>query len=84
MVPAFSNFKQHVALWIFLCCVKEFKNCYYIKQIPRYFCFRMTHAKFCILIAVLFVCSVSARLAGECAALCNDLRFEVLTMEMCR
>ena len=27
---------------------------------------------------------VSAQLAGECAMLCNDLRFEVLTMDMCR
>ena len=25
-----------------------------------------------------------ARLAGECAMICNDLRTEVLTMEMCR
>jgi len=27
---------------------------------------------------------VAARLAGECAMLCNDLRNEVLTPEMCR
>jgi hypothetical protein len=27
---------------------------------------------------------VGARLAGECAMLCNDLRNEVLTPEMCR
>lgn len=37
-----------------------------------------------VVIAVLAVTSVSARLAGECAALCNDLRFEVLTMAMCK
>lgn len=28
--------------------------------------------------------SVSSRGAGECAMLCNDLRFEVLTLEICR
>lgn len=35
---------------------------------------------------VVMVCHVTieARLAGECVQLCNDLRTEVLTMEMCR
>lgn len=37
----------------------------------------------------LFLCLIVAfgsaqRLAGECAMLCNDLRTEVLTLEMCR
>lgn len=30
------------------------------------------------------VLSDAQRLAGECAGICNDLRTEVLTMEMCR
>ncbi|KAJ1430066.1 hypothetical protein B484DRAFT_449092 [Ochromonadaceae sp. CCMP2298] len=34
--------------------------------------------------ATLLAMSANARGAGECAALCNDLRFEVLTLEMCR
>lgn len=32
----------------------------------------------------ILIMPVSAQLAGECAMLCNDLRFEVLTMDMCR
>lgn len=28
--------------------------------------------------------AVQARLAGECAMLCNDLRLDVLNMEICR
>lgn len=39
---------------------------------------------FFVVVAVLAVSSASARLAGECAAQCNDLRFEVLTMAMCK
>jgi len=35
---------------------------------------------FCIILMM----PISAQLAGECAMLCNDLRFEVLTMDMCR
>lgn len=40
-----------------------------------------------ILSVALFLAQVlvsEGRLAGECAAMCNDLRFEVLTLEMCR
>jgi len=36
------------------------------------------------LYSVIHIMPASAQLAGECATLCNDLRFEVLTMEMCR
>lgn len=39
------------------------------------------------LVCLLFMlgCSfTTGRLAGECATQCNDLRFEVLTLEMCR
>lgn len=40
---------------------------------------------FLFLIAAIVISQASsARLAGECASLCNDLRFEVLTLEMCR
>lgn len=38
----------------------------------------------CILYVSLFVVSSAERGAGECAGLCNDLRFEVLTLEICR
>jgi len=38
-----------------------------------------------ILIVLLGILSYAqSRLAGECAMICNDLRFEVLTLEMCR
>eukprot|EP01038_Epipyxis_sp_PR26KG_P014049 gene14049-18842_t len=38
-----------------------------------------------IVITISIVCFlVESRLAGECAMICNDLRFEVLTLEMCR
>jgi hypothetical protein len=37
------------------------------------------------LFAVNFIGLISAaRMAGECAAMCNDLRTEVLTLAMCR
>ena len=38
-------------------------------------------AVFCALLAVF---GNAQRLAGECAMTCNDLRTEVLTLEMCR
>lgn len=37
-----------------------------------------------VVAAVLFAASANARLAGECATLCNDLRYDVLTMAMCK
>jgi hypothetical protein len=39
----------------------------------------------CILYVSFFIVSYAqSRGAGECAGLCNDLRFEVLTLEICR
>jgi hypothetical protein len=38
-----------------------------------------------VIFCIMMVCVVDgARLAGECATLCNDLRYEVMTLEMCR
>lgn len=40
---------------------------------------------FYILVAINYLALTSAaRLAGECAMMCNDLRTDVLTLEMCR
>ncbi len=33
---------------------------------------------------LLLLVPAESRLAGECAGMCNDLRLEVLTNEMCR
>ena len=40
--------------------------------------------KLLLLIALLVIVPAESRLAGECAGMCNDLRLEVLTNEMCR
>ena len=39
---------------------------------------------YCTFIALLIIANVQSQGAGECAAMCNDMRTEVLTMEMCR
>jgi hypothetical protein len=39
---------------------------------------------FSIICFFLYPQVVISRGAGECAMLCNDLRFEVLTLEICR
>ena len=39
--------------------------------------------KFIVLIAFL-IASSNAQSSGECVIKCNDLRYEVLTLEMCR
>jgi hypothetical protein len=39
---------------------------------------------YCTILVLLCTLNVQSRLAGECAALCNDMRLEVLTMEMCK
>lgn len=45
----------------------------------------MSSIKFVFIATVLCVLSVvNARLAGECAMICNDLRTEVLTLAMCK
>jgi hypothetical protein len=52
--------------------------------LPTTFLAKMMRTLLSLVCATLLAMSVSARGAGECAALCNDLRFEVLTLEMCR
>lgn len=37
-----------------------------------------------IVILLLLLSADGARLSGECVSLCNDLRYEVMTLEMCR
>jgi len=44
----------------------------------------MMQILYAVIAAVLFASSANARLAGECATLCNDLRYDVLTMAMCK
>lgn len=37
-----------------------------------------------VAVCIQLLVGVNSRGAGECAMLCNDLRFEVLTLEICR